>query len=313
MKKVVVIGGGTGLSTLLRGLRDYPLDITAIVTMTDDGASSGKLRKSRGILPPGDIRKCIAALSVDETGLNELFEYRYQQGFGLKGHSVGNLLIAALMEMSGSFEMAVERISDILNIHGRVLPATLDDVHLAGSFEDGHKIVGQVQIQKYMHKHRLKKMKLSGPTKTNPRAIKAIEVADIIIVGPGSLFSSIIPSFLQQKLAIAVKTAKAPKVYVANVSTERGETEGFTLEDHLKALSKYRFSPDIVLVNESRHATVGGDIYVHPVLVEKKVGYEEKRVFVDVVSRQNPVYHDSFLLGKECYRLILRSNKLLQK
>ncbi len=313
MKNVVVIGGGTGLSTLLRGLRDYPIDLTAIVTMTDDGASSGRLRKTQGILPPGDIRKCIAALSHNETGLIDLFEYRYRKGLGLKGHNVGNLIIAALMEMTGSFELAVERISDMLKIRGRVLPATLDDVHLAAIFQDGNRIVGEAKIRKYAYKKRIKKLSLSEVTKTNPRALTAIASADIIFIGPGSLYTSVIPNFLQKKLADSVRNAAVPKVYLANVSTERGETEGFTLEDHLRTLKKYQICPDFVLANNGKAKARGKDQYVTEVTVEGCNICDEKVILADVINDGNPLYHDSRKLGTECYKLILKSAKLKKR
>lgn len=313
MKKVVVIGGGTGLSTLLRGLRSYPIELSAIVAMTDNGASSGKLRKLNGALPPGDIRKCIAALSEDETGLTELFEYRYKSGFGLRGHSVGNLMIAAMLEKTGSFELAVEKISDILNIRGQVLPSTLQDVHLSASFDDGNTVTGEVKLRQYGYKHKIKKLSLTDHAKTNPRAIKAIIESDVIFIGPGSLYSSIIPSFLQPSLAKAVRESAALRVYVSNVSTEKGETEGFDYDEHLRILRKYKVSYDAVLLNNVWAKTGDPRDSTVPVKVTENSEHQEIRLYANVISVANPLYHDSLKLGNKCYRIILDSGKILRR
>lgn len=295
MKKIVVIGGGTGLSTLLRGIKEYRFDITAIVTMTDDGASTGRLRREVGILPPGDIRKCIAALAKNETELLDLFNHRFKRGFGISGHSMGNLFLTALRDMSGSFEGAVEMASDILNIKGQVLPATLQDVHLGAEFADGMRIMGEHKITQYGYVMRIKNVFLSKEANANPKAVKAINGADVIIVGPGSLFTSIIPNFLHKEIKSEYRKSKAQKIYICNVSTERGETEKFKVSDHISELTKYGVDFDSVIVNSKMFAKGAGDGYVEPVEIDMKGG---KIILANVSSIKNPLYHDHKKLAK---------------
>lgn len=300
MKKVVAIGGGTGLSALLRGLRDYPLDITAIVTMTDDGASTGILRRDQNILPPGDIRKCVASLSVDETMLVDLLQYRFRNGVGLKGHSLGNLLIAALKDMTGSFEGAVEAISNLLSVKGQVLPASYDNVHLQAEFADGKKILGESKITQYGYHHKIKKIELTKRVKANPKAIKAIGEADLIILGPGSLYTSLIPNVLIDGIQRAVFSSEALKIFICNISTERGETEGFSVRDHLRELEKYKVSVDYTLVNSTQFKEGSGDGFVFPV----RIDVSEDIIPVDVASSENFLYHDSIKLGREIWKVL---------
>lgn len=298
MKKVVVIGGGTGLATLLRGLRDYPIDISAIVTMTDDGASSGRLRKDFDMLPPGDIRNCIAALSENETSLIDLFQYRFKNGLGLRGHSLGNLLITAMGEMTGSFERAIEEVSRLLRIKGRVLPATLEDVNLIAKFTDGKEIVGESKITKYGYQQKIEKIRLSKNAKTNPAAIEAILKADLIIIGPGSFYTSVITNFLQKELLKAADSSKAFKLYVCNVSTERGETSNFSVSDHLKELEAYGIFVDGVLVNNLLFSSGSGDGFVSPVECDTDNIEGKMVILADVVNEKNPLYHDSDKLAE---------------
>lgn len=305
MKKIVAIGGGSGLSTLLRGIRDYPAQITAIVTMTDDGASSGLLRKDLGILPPGDIRKCIAALSEEETLLLNLFQYRFRKGIGLKGHNLGNLLIGAMKDMTGSFESAIEEISDILNIKGQVLPASLTDVHLGAEFENGHRLVGESKITRYGYKNKIKKVYLTKAIKANPKVIEAIKEADLILVGPGSLYTSILPNFLIKDLLKAYLDSKATKIFISNVSTERGETENLGLNAHLEILRKYSVSFDQILANSVKFKEMSGDGYVCPVEIDV-----EGVIKVPVVDNEEPLFHDAQKLGKEVWKLALKNKKL---
>jgi uncharacterized cofD-like protein len=313
MKKVVVIGGGSGLATLLRGLRDYPLDITAVVTMTDDGASSGRLRRDFGLLPPGDIRKCIAALSENETALTDLFEYRFKKGLGLAGHSLGNLLIGAMKDMTGNFERAVEEISRLLNIKGQVLPATLDNVNLVATFEDGIKIVGESKITKYGYQHKIKQISLTKEIKTNPKVLKAIELADVIFIGPGSLYTSIVPNFLQTKMSKALTETQALRVYICNVSTERGETDGFSAGDHIKVLEKYQVNFDIVLLSSNIFPVGSGDGYVIPVSPNCGGNNHYQLIYADLINEDNPLYHDSTKLGAEAWQIIGKSKQLQKK
>ncbi|MBW6431688.1 YvcK family protein [Patescibacteria group bacterium] len=294
MKKVVAIGGGTGLATLLRGLKKYPYKITAIVTMTDDGASTGRLRREAGMLPPGDIRKCIAALAKNESAILELFNYRFKRGFGITGHSMGNLFLTALTDQTGSFEGAIEKASDILNINGKVLPATLEDVHLGAEFVDNMKIMGEVRITQYGYKMRIKKLFLNKEAPSNPRAVKAIKEADYILVGPGSLFTSILPNFLHQEIKDEFKKSKAKKIYIANVSTERGETDDFKLSDHYKEIKRYAGDVDLILANNRRLKVGSDDGYVTPV----KVDLKSKVILSEISNKNNPLYHNSEKLAE---------------
>ena len=313
MKKVVVIGGGSGLATLLRGLRDYPIDITAIVTMTDDGASSGRLRKDFNLLPSGDIRKCIAALSENETALTDLFEYRFKTGFGLAGHSLGNLLISAMKDMTGNFELAIEEISGLLNIKGQVLPATLDDVNLVAEFDNGKLVTGESKITKYGYLHKIKEISLTNKVKTNPKAIAALDSADVVFIGPGSLYTSIIPNFLQPKMSESLAKSEALKVYICNVSTERGETDNYSAGDHLKTLEKYSVNFDLVLLNSSNFPGGSGDGFVSPVSPDCDGNNRYQLLYADLVDETNSLYHDSTKLGVEEWRIIGKSKQLNRK
>jgi len=303
MKKVVVIGGGSGLATLLRGLRDYPLDITAIVTMTDDGASSGRLRKDLKLLPPGDIRKCIAALSENETALTDLFEYRFKSGVGLAGHSLGNLLISAMKDLTGNFERGIEEISTLLNIKGKVLPATLEDVNLIGCFDDGKCVMGESKITRYGYGHKITSLALSQKTKTNPKVLTAISAADVIFIGPGSLYTSILPNFLQNELLAVFDKSTGRKIYICNASTERGETDNFTVADHLRVLEQYKVGFDTVLVNNHDFPVGSGDGFVSPVSANCEGVERYQLLFADLVDEKNPLYHDSTKLGAEAWRI----------
>ena len=312
MKKVVVIGGGSGLATLLRGLRDYPLDITAIVTMTDDGASSGRLRKDFKLLPPGDIRKCIAALSENETALTDLFEYRFRNGVGLAGHSLGNLLISAMKDLTGSFEQGIEEISGLLNIKGQVLPATLDDANLVAQFDNGKEVIGESKITSYGYKHKIVNISLTKEVATNPKALSAIEAADVVFIGPGSLYTSIVPNFLQPKMSEALAASPALKVHICNASTERGETEGFSAGDHLRVLEKYAVDFDTVLLNNHVFPEGSGDGFVAPVSLDCGDQNLYQLIYADLVNEDNPLYHDSAKLGAEAWRIVGKARRILR-
>lgn len=309
MKKVVVIGGGTGLSTLLRGIRDYPLEISAIVTMTDNGSSTGRLRKDMNVLPPGDIRKCIAALSQEEGALLPLFEYRFKNGFGLSGHSFGNLLITALVDITGSFEEAVYLASRILQTQGDIIPSTLENVHLKAKFEDNKEIIGESEITKYGYKHKINKMGLIGNSKANPKALEKIFEADVIVVGPGSLFTSIIPNFLLSGVAKSYSESNAFKIYVSNVSTERGETENFNLSDHLGILNDYKINFDLVIANSKKFGPVKKEKYINPVEVDDKSQENNKVIMEKIYDESNPLYHDSEKLGNIIYDIAMNVKK----
>lgn len=239
--KVVAFGGGTGLSTILRGLKKYTSRLTAVVTMGDDGGSSGMLRSDLGMLPPGDIRNCILALADDESVMQELFNYRFSAG-GLSGHSFGNLYLAAMSGISGDFYEAVRRTSDILQITGRVLPVSLDDMTLVGTLENGMVVPGESQIplQSLATGSPIHHLSLKTPAKALPETLEAIQNADMIVFGPGSLFTSVIPHLLVDGIEEAVIQSRARKYYIGNLMTQPGETKGFTQADHLAAIKAHR-------------------------------------------------------------------------
>ena len=251
--KIVAIGGGTGLSMLLRGIKKYTNNITAIVTVGDDGGSSGRLREDMGILPPGDIRNCIAALADDDNLITELFQYRFKKGEGLEGHSFGNLFLTALCAITGNMVKAVKESSNVLNIRGDVLPATLDDMKLAAEFEDGSIIHGESNIPE---EHKQIKRLFTEPAscKALPEVLEAIAGADLIILGPGSLYTSVIPNLLVDGIVDAITQSTAKKIYVCNIMTQPGETDNYSVASHINALiahAKNRKIIDAVLVNNS--------------------------------------------------------------
>ncbi|MCX7843688.1 MAG: YvcK family protein [Clostridia bacterium] len=239
--KIVAIGGGTGLSSMLRGLKAYSSNITAVVTVADDGGGSGVLRQDLGMPPPGDIRNCIVALANTEPIMEQLMQYRFNEGM-LKGQSFGNLFLAAMDGISSSFEEAVRRMSDVLAVTGRVLPVTLEDVRLFAELEDGYVVCGESNIGRHnaFHPGRIKRVYME-PQNAKPldEAVNAIEEADIIVLGPGSLYTSIIPNLLVNNVFEAIKSSRAIKVYVCNIMTQPGETENYTLSEHIKAIEKH--------------------------------------------------------------------------
>ena len=250
--KIVAIGGGTGLSMLLKGIKHITNNITAVVTVGDDGGSSGRLREDMGILPPGDIRNCIAALADDEDLITKLFQYRFKSGEGLEGHSFGNLFLTALCAITGDMVRAVKESSNVLSIRGRVLPATLDDMKLVAEMEDGRIIRGESNIPEA---HGKIKRLFTDPAhcKALEDVIAAIKDADFIIMGPGSLYTSVIPNLLVEEIAREVAASNAKKIYVCNIMTQPGETDNYTVSDHVNALMKHANSRkilDAVLVND---------------------------------------------------------------
>jgi uncharacterized cofD-like protein len=245
--RVVAIGGGTGLSALLQGLKRYALpsepgmpavDITAIVTVTDDGGSSGRLRREFDVLPPGDIRNCMVALSEDSALLARLFQYRFQSGRGLKGHSFGNLFLMALTQIMGDFPDAVKVSSEVLKIAGRIYPATAQNVALEATLANGARVVGETRISR--SRHRIKSVRLI-PRKVRPldAALNAIADADVITLGPGSLFTSIVPNLLVDGIAPAIRRSAAVKAYFVNLMWQPGETAEFRASDHVRAVHQH--------------------------------------------------------------------------
>src|SRR6266481_5506092 len=250
--RVVALGGGTGLSTLLRCLKEHVIrrtddrataerpiaDLAAIVTVTDDGGSSGRLRRENRILPPGDIRNCMVALSQDEALLGRLFQYRFHAGKGLIGHNFGNLFLAALTHVTGDFAEAVRVSSKVLAIRGRIFPSTLSNVSLVATLQNGRKVHGETRIS--ASKNPIRKLTLlPRSVRPLPKAIEAIEGADLILLGPGSLYTSILPNLLIPEIANAIAQSKAPRVYIANLMTQPGETSGYALGDHLRAIQRH--------------------------------------------------------------------------
>ena len=246
-KKIVAIGGGTGLSTLLSGLRKYTEHITAIVTVSDDGGGSGQLREDLNMLPPGDIRSCLLALANTQEQMEKLLRFRFANGM-LKGQSFGNLFIAAMNEIYGDFGVAIREASSVLNITGRVMPVTLDKMDLIAELENGKKFLGESAIPKFALKENspIKKMYLENDSVSIlDECLVAIEEADLIVLGPGSLYTSIIPNLLVDKMSNAIIKSKAKTVYICNVMTQPGETDNYGVYDHVNALINHS-SEDII-------------------------------------------------------------------
>jgi uncharacterized cofD-like protein len=247
---IVTLGGGHGLATVLRGLKEHvtnrreqPLGLTAIVTVADDGGSSGKLRREMGVLPPGDFRNCLIALADSESLLTGLFQYRFGEGTGLGGHSFGNLFITAMAEITGSFERALAESSKVLAVQGRVLPSTLQDVMLVADVRDERngrvsRVVGESRIPKAAGAIERVFLEPEG-VPAYPDAVRAILAADLILAGPGSLYTSVLPNLLVADVAQAVRASRAVKMYVCNVATQKGETDHFTVADHVAALEAH--------------------------------------------------------------------------
>lgn len=249
--KIVAIGGGTGLATLLRGLKRRTTNLTAVVTVSDDGGSSGRLQKELGVLPPGDVRNCLVALADDEAMVTDLFRYRFSEGEGLTGHSFGNLFLAAMTGITGNFDKAVKESSRVLNVKGRVLPATLGVVRLCATLEDGSIVEGESNISK--SRERIRNVYFDPPFAAPlEEVIAAIRDADAIVLGPGSLFTSILPNFLVDRIAREVAAAPAAKIYVCNVMTQPGETDSLAASEHVEALLRCAGARvcDYVIVNE---------------------------------------------------------------
>lgn len=307
--KIVVIGGGTGLANLLRAFKPYFDNLTAIVTVTDDGRSSGQLRRDFNVLPPGDIRNCIVALADEEQLYHKLFTYRFPHGRGLKGHNLGNLLLVALEDITGSFKKAIQEISRILNIKGRVLPSTYEDVILSAKLANDRVVWGESTISVGGHRSPIQEIKLHPESaKANPDAVRAIEKADLILIGPGSLYTSLIPNFLLPEIKRAVASSRAKKIFICNVSTERGETENFSVKDHLNILIKHSDPQlfDLCLVNNKPVIKSSGKRLgeiANITTTEKKIGRYEI-VSADIIDEKYPLYHDGQKLLNKIIDLI---------
>lgn len=258
-KKIVTIGGGTGTYVVLSALKNFDFNLSAIVSMADDGGSTGQLRDDYGVLPPGDIRRSLVALSAASKSLRRLFEFRFEDG-KLAGHNFGNLFLSALEKTEGGFHHAVSTAAQVLNVKGRVIPVTLSNVRLGAELENGKVVNGEsnIDIPKHDSSLKIKKIFLKPVAKPNREALKAISEANLIIIGPGDLYTSILPNFLVPMVARAVATSRARKIYVCNLMTKNGETNNFTAPDFLSTLEKY-LAPkciDYIIVNTKRPGAV---------------------------------------------------------
>lgn len=292
--KIVAIGGGTGLSTLLRGIKTHTANVTAIVTVADDGGSSGRLRRELGVLPPGDFRNCIVALADAEPLMSRLFQYRFGQGSGLDGHSFGNLFIVAMSGITGNFEEAIRESSRVLAVRGQIIPSTLENVTLCAELVDDMHVHGESKISESTQAIKRVYLEPERPA-AFPDAVGAILDADMVVVGPGSLYTSVLPNLLVEGIAKAILASDATKVYVCNVATQRGETDGFQAEDHVQALvDHFGCNPfDYVVVNSTRHREIPSEWRVSAVSASGVDGIGSQLVLADVVDPTNPLRHDS--------------------
>jgi uncharacterized cofD-like protein len=305
--RIVAIGGGTGLSTLLRGLKAHTSNLTAVVTVADDGGSSGRLRRSLGVLPPGDFRNCIAALADDEAPTTQLFQYRFGAGPEFGGHSFGNLFITAMAEVTGSFEQALLESSRVLSIRGQVLPSTLQDVTLVGELgavgEQLRRVEGESQIT--LREGAIQRVYLQpDDAPAYPGAIRAILEADLIVLGPGSLYTSLLPNLLVRDLAEAVNSSRAEKVYVCNTATQPGETGGYSVRDHVLAIERHT-RPGLfpnVLANSRQ---VGQLLpALEWVINEPALNGRHRLLTADVVDAERPWRHDAAKLATALMSLL---------
>lgn len=299
--KIVAIGGGTGLSTLLRGLKQYSEHVTAIVAMADDGGSSGRLRAELGMLPPGDIRNCLTALAEEEDLLTQLFRYRFEKG-DLSGHSFGNLFLAAMSAITGDLQQAVQQSSKVLAVQGKVLPATLDSLVLVARLRDGRIIKGESTISHLPDPIAQVWLEPNEP-KALPEAVKAIEEADAIILGPGSLYTSIVPNLLIPEIRQAIQKSRAPKLYVCNVMTQPGETDGFHASDHVRVLRGYGSNLfDAVLANRQPPSRLLDSYQQNdqfPVKIDTNLKhYGVKVLLADLLDESALVRHDPNALAR---------------
>lgn len=307
--KIVALGGGTGLPILLRGLKEYTSNLTAIVSVADDGGSSGRLRGELGILPPGDLRNCLIALADREQVMEELLSYRFEQGSTLAGHNVGNLLLAGLAELKGDFNLAVQELSRVLAIKGRVIPATLTSAVLGAELVNGEQVLGESKIA--FSTEPIKRVFLEPEDcAALPEALQAIKEADLIVLGPGSLFTSVIPNILIKEIKEEILAANAPVVYVCNVATQPGETTDFKASDHVKALQEHggKKLVDLVLVNIApfRGAKKKGVAYPNPVAIDlaelQQLGVEV--IGDDLIEQKIGIQHDSKKLARQLIRIV---------
>lgn len=335
---IVSIGGGTGLSTLLRGLKRYVdaegawsvAKLSAIVTVTDEGGSSGELRKEFGMLPPGDIRNCIVALADEEELLSRIFNYRFGADGPLRGHSLGNILLTAMTDIMGGFDHAILAASEVLAIRGEIYPSTLQDVRLRATLEDGSELVGEVAISGTFLGEKTAEPRSSGrivhlglePPDVVPvsQALDAIAEADLVILGPGSLYTSVLPNLAIKQLSDAIRQARALRVYICNVMTQPGETDGYSAEQHLSAIIEHAgLIVDVMIMNGRRPSEQILEAYAaksqHPVSFDvnevRELGVTP--FFGDIIAEGDFVRHDSAALADTIFRLYDRYGRTLER
>lgn len=310
-RRIVVVGGGTGLSVMLRGLKELPIEITAIVTVADDGGSSGRIRNDLQMPPPGDIRNVMVALGDTEPLLEQVLQYRFRNGNGLAGHNLGNLMLAALKDITGDFNHAIQYMSRVLAVRGQVLPSTGEEVSLCAVMEDGRVVEGESRIPKAGGRIRrvFLKPKVAHPL---PEALQAIEAADGIIIGPGSLYTSILPNLLVKGMADAIRKSKAKKIYICNIMTQAGETDHYTAADHVIAIQDHVGENffDVVIVNkeippasiQKRYALEGSCMVRTDMERLKRLGCQV--IADDLTQFQKVVRHDAAKLNRWVRRLV---------
>ena len=309
--KIVVIGGGTGLSVMLKGLKKYTDQITAVVTVSDDGGSSGRLRAELGVLPPGDIRNCLVAMAETETLMDEIFQHRFKQGSGIAGHNLGNLLMVAMTEITGDFVSAIKEVSRVLAVRGTVIPATLEHVTLGARMSDGVVVNGETAIRNYSQTID-KIFLIPEACLPVPASIDAIMEADAIVLGPGSLYTSIIPNLLVKGVSEAIAKSPAVKIYVSNIMTEQGETDDFSALDHLRVIMNYVEQPiiDYVVLNTGKIDELRLERYREEQAVPVVDTYQQitnmgiKVLAEDLVSNTDVAWHDTDKLARAIINII---------
>lgn len=309
--RIVVIGGGTGSFTVLSGLKHYPVDLTAVVTMADDGGSAGILREEFGILPTGDVRRALIAMAHSNNRLlSDLFNYRFQEG-GLSGHVFGNIMLTALERVTGSFEDAIDEAGRVLRVSGRVLPVTLDNIRLAAELENGAVVRGEtnIDIPKHNGDLKIKRIWLEPEGRLNKRVLKAIAEADMIVIGPGDLYTSIVPNLVVKGVRETLRRAKGKRVYVANIMTKWGETNGFTARDLIDHVEKYigKGVLDYAIINKKRASDERLRHYAEESAKFVESGELSSRptpVFGDFLRRSGFLRHDSEKLAKVLVSLL---------
>jgi uncharacterized cofD-like protein len=309
--RIVVIGGGTGLSVLLKGLKQYTDQLTAVVTVSDDGGSSGRLKTELGILPPGDIRNCLVALAETETLMDKIFQHRFKQGQGISGHNLGNLLMVAMTEITGDFVSAIKEVSKVLAVRGQVIPATLESVNLGAEMSDGAVIIGETAIRNY-EKHIIRLFLIPSKCLPVPASIDAIMAADAIVIGPGSLYTSIIPNLLVEGVSDAMMQSKAVKIYVSNIMTEQGETDDFSALDHIKTILHYAQHPviDYAVLNTGKIDELRLSRYRQEQAVPVEAANQQimelgiKVLSEDLVAEDELAWHDTHKLAQAIIKII---------